>query len=118
MNIGALILNFLPAALMAVITVIMFKFPPKKPNALYGYRTNRSMKSQQTWEFAQHRSIHYFTIISIILSISGFVMSMVTSLETSQIILYIGWTVLLVALIPMIEKELKQNFTDDGQPRK
>ncbi len=28
------------------------KRPPKNINALYGYRTSRSMKNQQTWDFA------------------------------------------------------------------
>ena len=28
--------------------------PPKSINSLYGYRTARSMKNQQTWDFA-HR---------------------------------------------------------------
>ena len=26
--------------------------PPKKINSLYGYRTSRSMKNQQTWDCA------------------------------------------------------------------
>lgn len=29
------------------------KFPPKTINGWYGYRTARSMKSQERWEFAQ-----------------------------------------------------------------
>ena len=31
-------------------------FPPKKINSLYGYRTNKSMKSQSSWDFAQRFS--------------------------------------------------------------
>ncbi len=31
----------------------LLKFPPKKINWFYGYRTARSMKSQQRWDFAQ-----------------------------------------------------------------
>lgn len=32
---------------------LMFKFPPKKINAWYGYRTTASMKNQERWRFAQ-----------------------------------------------------------------
>ena len=32
---------------------LLFKFPPKKINGLYGYRTYRSMKNQENWDFAQ-----------------------------------------------------------------
>lgn len=30
--------------------------PPKEINALYGYRTTRSMSSQERWDFAQKHS--------------------------------------------------------------
>ena len=32
---------------------IQFRFPPKKINHLYGYRTSTSMRSQECWDFAQ-----------------------------------------------------------------
>ena len=32
---------------------IVYAFPPKKINYLYGYRTKASMKSQQRWDFSQ-----------------------------------------------------------------
>ena len=32
---------------------IQQRFPPKKINHLYGYRTSTSMKSQESWDFAQ-----------------------------------------------------------------
>ena len=35
---------------------IMLKFPPKKINPLYGYRTPNSMKNQERWDFAQRYS--------------------------------------------------------------
>ena len=50
----------LPSLLCGVIFIItgfiMLKFPPKKINMLYGYRTNRSMKNQENWDFAQKYS--------------------------------------------------------------
>lgn len=35
---------------------VMSKYPPKKINSLYGYRTSASMKNQETWDFAQRKS--------------------------------------------------------------
>lgn len=32
---------------------IMLKYPPKKINNLYGYRTRQSMESQEKWDVAQ-----------------------------------------------------------------
>lgn len=33
--------------------IILLKKPPKRINFLYGYRTNKSMRNQQSWDFAQ-----------------------------------------------------------------
>lgn len=35
---------------------ILFRFPPKKRNWWYGYRTATSQKSQERWDFAQKYS--------------------------------------------------------------
>lgn len=48
--------GFLTGAIFIVAAVIMMAFPPRKINALYGYRTRTSMKSQQHWDFAQRYS--------------------------------------------------------------
>ena len=32
---------------------LLYKFPPKSINFLYGYRTKNSMKTQERWDFAQ-----------------------------------------------------------------
>ncbi|HET8838349.1 MAG TPA: SdpI family protein [Flavobacteriaceae bacterium] len=40
-------------ALFVFAGLLMKKFPPKKINSLYGYRTPSSMKSQERWDFAQ-----------------------------------------------------------------
>ncbi|MGB6035824.1 MAG: SdpI family protein [Cryomorphaceae bacterium] len=45
--------------------LILVFSPPKKINYLYGYRTKRSMKSQETWDYAQPiagRQLVYFAM--------------------------------------------------------
>ena len=37
---------------MLIIFFIYFKYPPKKINYFYGYRTRRSMQNNETWSFA------------------------------------------------------------------
>ena len=32
---------------------LLLKHPPKKINGFYGYRTSKSMRSQERWDFAQ-----------------------------------------------------------------
>lgn len=35
------------------VPLVMYFFPPKNINAIYGYRTTRSMKNIDNWRFAQ-----------------------------------------------------------------
>lgn len=46
-------LNWVLFAVCGLLYLVLLFFPPKKINALYGYRTPRSMKNQSTWDFAQ-----------------------------------------------------------------
>lgn len=39
--------------IFCIVGLIIFKYPPKSINYLYGYRTSSSMKSQERWNFAQ-----------------------------------------------------------------
>lgn len=46
------ICNLLLPALMIVIGKVFVKHPPRKINWAYGYRTRRSMKNQDAWDYA------------------------------------------------------------------
>lgn len=52
---------------------IMLRFPPKKINWLYGYRTSRSMKSQENWNFAQIYSAKQMVLFGFLLFLSAFI---------------------------------------------
>lgn len=38
--------------LLFLLSIIFWKFPPKKINNLYGYRTFKAMQNQDIWSFA------------------------------------------------------------------
>ncbi len=96
---------------------------PKKINGFYGYRTSMSMKNKETWDFA-HRycgrlwtKLGFITLfLSIIISliilsfddkIQGIVVATIVTIQT----------IILVASIFPVEKELKKNFDKDGNRR-
>ena len=45
---------FLSGGIFYLVALVLSKFPPKKINYFYGYRTKASMKSQESWNFAQN----------------------------------------------------------------
>lgn len=99
--------------------------PPKEPNAWFGYRTNRSMKSREAWNFAQRK-------MGEVWGRWGFVMLPLAVLAQALTLLCADleamcmWslpitaaevTALLLSMIP-VERALKQNFDENGRRRK
>lgn len=40
--------------LIVSIPLLMYRFPPEKTNAIYGYRSKRASKDDRSWQFAQN----------------------------------------------------------------
>lgn len=51
----AMSISYLVIPIIMIITGVLFiKKPAKTMNWMYGYRTQRAMKNQETWDFAQN----------------------------------------------------------------
>ncbi len=93
--------------------LFMKTYPPKKINYLYGYRTRRSMKNQESWDFAQQYSAKEMIKLGfgfIILSIVGL---FVDFNKIAELIVALGvmiWST--VALFRKTENTLKQKFPE------
>ena len=94
--------------------IILYFFPPKNINGLYGYRTAASMKSQENWDFAQIYSAQKAILSGIILCIVGILAGFVSMSENLQIV--IGLSILIsfcIYLFVSTEKALKQKFQNN-----
>jgi len=49
-----------------IIGTLLLKHPPKDINSTIGYRTKKSSKNQETWDFAQRLAGKVFLIIGIV----------------------------------------------------
>ena len=109
-----LLLHLLLGPLMLAVAFLMKKYPPKKVNAIYGYRTPRSMKNQNTWEVANQYSTALMvkaslaTILFQVFCIAGF------EFQTAYISAVIFLIVALVSVIPFTEMYLKKLFDKEG----
>lgn len=98
------------------------KHPPKTINALYGYRTNASTKSRETWDFAHKyfgRIWFYLGIVTAILSTSSllYMRTLDTKALSFAVLLITGLQlVALIAPIVPTELALKRNFDSEGHP--
>ena len=108
-----LFLPLLLGVIFILTSLLTLKFPPKKINLLYGYRTSSSMKSQERWDFAQKYSgklMLYLGFGFILLSTLGLF------IKVDEIIdIFIGLTALILSVIILIvktENAIKKNFKD------
>lgn len=108
------IFSFGYCAFMLALAIIFLKFPPKKINAIYGYRTARSMKNEDIWQAANS----YWTLLFVKLNIVAFIVPAISYvLFPAQIVLItvIASTILLLATIPVTEHYLNKNFDKEGK---
>lgn len=65
------IITALCGVIFLITSFFVHKNPPKGINDLYGYRTNRSKKNEEAWNFAQGYSLRLMTMWGAILTIVG-----------------------------------------------
>lgn len=96
-----------------VLFLVVQKFPPKKINWYYGYRTQRSMKNQNTWDEAQE----YSTKKAISLTLISFIFPVILYFvypEYNFFLSVMANTLLILSLYVITEKHLARRFDKDG----
>lgn len=115
--------NLLIPLLMIIAGRMMCRHTPKKINGIYGYRTQRSMKNEQTWQFAHDycgRLWQKTGLAALVLSVLvqlPFVSGSEAVVGAVGAILCFVQVVLLLSTIVLVEKALKANFDADGRHR-
>ncbi len=93
-----------------VIAFLFRHYPPKHINALYGYRTGSSMKSQERWDFANQRSSELMLRLAFLLLLvqagTLYFFESEISLLFASLVLLLGITGIVIST----EKELKNRF--------
>lgn len=116
------------AAMCLLIPGVMLYFgwhflnrPPKNINSMYGYRTSRSMKNQQTWDFAhQVCGKLWFRAGAVMLPLSLLAMLPVLGRDMEAVGIWcipvVGvQLVVMIATIFPVEKALKRKFDKYGR---
>jgi uncharacterized membrane protein len=96
-------------------------YPPKTINGLYGYRTDSSMKNQQTWDEANRYSTRIMIRYAWIMLTVGIAITLpmefirvkedvFTLIKVSLMIA--GSLIMVVVLISSTEKHLRETFDD------
>ena len=118
-----LIMNLLIPIIMLAFGIYSSKNAPKEINNLFGYRTNMSMKNNDTWAFAHNYCGKVWTKVGWIMlpaSIVIMLFSLGKKSDTAALfggaLIMIQLAVLILSIIPT-EKALKRTFDKDGKRR-
>lgn len=100
--------------LLFLISIIFWKFPPKKINSLYGYRTPKAMLNLKIWHFANAVFNKNLLIYAGISFLGGLVFA---NFATKELTWQPMILVLLSVLVSIIktERALSDNFTEEGK---
>lgn len=118
-----MIMCLLTPALMIGFGRYFVKGGPKKINGVFGYRTARSMKNQETWIFAHQYSgkiwlrsglVMLPTSLAAMFFLFGKSIDLIGSAGAVIIILQ---CVVMISAIPETEAALRRNFDDSGKHR-
>lgn len=99
------------AILFLCFGLLLYYFPPKKINVIYGYKTTNSMKSQQNWDFAQKYAAVKMLQCGIISLLVFFTEKLFILNNSTQTIL--GFSTLLFSIVYIIyftERAIKSKF--------
>ena len=107
-------MTFFVGSIFFIVALIMYRFPPKKINSLYGYRTPNSMKNQERWDFAQLFSSIRMIEGGLFLVLISFLKFVYVPSPDLELGISLGLIfVVIVYLIVSTESALKKNFPND-----
>ncbi len=109
--------------IMLICGYFLWKFPPKKRNSFIGYRTSSSMRSDESWAFAQKYCGRIWLW-------SGFGMLLLTAIllillpdksdaalkSASLVVMPVQIVLMLLTIIP-VEVMLKKKFGEDSEEK-
>lgn len=116
-----LLMSLLCPAAMIGFGWMFLKSPPKDINAVFGYRTRRSMLNQDTWAFAHHYFGKRWLILGLILLlVSVLLMLLLLGKDIDTIgnrggaLVMLQCVVLIVPIFPT-ERALRRTFDEVGR---
>lgn len=103
--------------LLFLLSIVFWKFPPKKINNLYGYRTFKATQNQDIWDFANSN----FNKTLLFYSGFSFIGGLLLAYFSVKVITWEPMVLVMLAVIVSIiktERAINDNFTDEGKRKK
>ena len=105
--------SFIIPVLILILGIWMYKYPPKKINWLIGYRTFKSMKNKEMWDFAHKYCGKLWMLLGLIMIILTFLLyilvwlKVITFNESILLIIVFAQIGMLLLSVLIVENKLK-----------
>ena len=103
--------------LLFFVSILFWKFPPKKINKLYGYRTYRTMQNNSIWNFANTTFNKTLVVYAGISFLAGLLFASFTKGVLSWEPMFLVMLTLLVCIIKT-EKSISKLYDNEGRKLK
>ena len=114
MKAGLFAICMLVPVIILVVALITKAIPNKEINSTFGYRSKKSMSSQENWDKAQELMSKYFLIIGIVLTVISIIAGLIIINRFEMPVMMVAVTVLVliqvlatIVVIPLVESQLK-----------
>lgn len=104
---------FIMPFLLVVVSGLYFVFRPRR-NGIFGYRTPRSFKSEQTWAYANRLASKFMLILGITGVFGAYLASY---FNFNPVIVHLVTLGLIIVLIFVVEILLHRKFDEEGNPK-
>ncbi|WBU89457.1 SdpI family protein [Cellulophaga omnivescoria] len=101
-------------SLFIIVGLFQLKFPPKKINNLYGYRTSKAMLNQNRWNFAQKYSSIQLIKIGFLLALSSLFSILYQPKKEIAVVICIALLLTsIITLVLKVEKAIDSKFKEE-----
>lgn len=104
----------MPGVLFLLLGTLVARFPPKKLNYFYGYRTPRSMRNQDTWTEANQFAPALMIRLAKPCIILGIGCALLIAYPAIAFVMAAATLTIVVLLLVLTEKRLKTLFDREG----
>jgi len=102
--------------LLFILSIVFYFFQPKKINALYGYKTNKTIKNDEIWQYANSFFSKHLLIYAGVSLVFALVLAFLNPIISWQ-----PMALMLLAIAVCViktEQELFNNFDEEGKRKK
>ena len=109
--------QFITAVVYLLVGFLTVKYPAKKINPLYGYRTKRSMCNQEAWDYAQRVSSRKIILVGLVMGVIAFTEWMFQLPPSWCAVILIASVIgSAIYMISSVEDKLRRKFKESEYP--